>query len=221
VSGDNLIPDEDIALLPSPSLLSLPPKGVTWEDANDSQLIEACILGEERAWTALINRYSRLVYTIPLRFGFSKMVADEIFQETCLILLESLETLRETERVRAWLVTVCRRVSIQHMRQKKEVQSLDAINLDGRHLDGRHLDGRDPPLDAELIQLEQQHIVQEALTKLPARCQQLIKALFFSHPPASYEEIAGQLNISTGSVGPTRSRCLEKLEQEITKATQS
>jgi RNA polymerase sigma factor (sigma-70 family) len=217
-----LIPEEDIALLPSPSLLSLPPKGVTWEDANDTQLIEACILGEERAWTALINRYSRLIYTIPLRFGFSKMVADEIFQETCLILLESLETLREKDRVRSWLVTVCRRVSIQHMRQKKEVQSLDAINLDGHHLeDARHLDGRYPPLDAELIQLEQQHIVREALTKLPARCQQLIKALFFAHPPASYEEIAGQLNISTGSVGPTRSRCLEKLQQEITKATQS
>jgi RNA polymerase sigma factor (sigma-70 family) len=149
------------------------------------------------------------------------MVADEIFQETCLILLESLETLREKDRVRAWLVTVCRRVSIQHMRQKKEVQSLDSINLDSRLSDGRPLDGHYPPLDAELIQLEQQHIVQEALTKLPTRCQQLIKALFFSHPPAPYEEIAGQLNISTGSVGPTRSRCLEKLQQEITKATQS
>ena len=180
---------------------------VNWNDAEDSQLIEACIGGEEQAWVALINRYSRLIYTIPLRFGFSKMVADEIFQETCLILLEKLDSLEQTERVRSWLVTVCKRVCIQHMRQNKDVQSLDVIDVDGRF----------PDLDSELILLEQQHLVQEAMRCLPERCQQLIIALFFEDPPASYDELADRLDISKGSIGPTRSRCLEKLHQEIEK----
>ncbi len=180
---------------------------VIWRDAEDSQLIEACIGGEEQAWAALINRYSRLIYTIPLRFGFSKMIADEVFQETYLILLERLDSLQQTERVRSWLVTVCKRVCIQHMRQSKDVQSLDVIDIDGRF----------PDLDSELILLEQQHLVQEAMQRLPERCQQLIKALFFEEPPASYDDIAARLNISKGSIGPTRSRCLEKLHQEMEK----
>jgi len=194
------------------TLLSIPPMSppadidqVNWEDVDDSQLIEACIGGEEQAWTALINRYSRLIYTIPFRFGFSKMIADEIFQETCLILLESLDSLQQTERVRSWLVTVCKRVCIQHMRQNKDVQSLDVVEIDGRF----------PELDSELIQLEQQYIVQEAMSRLPERCRELIKALFFKVPPLTYDEIVEALNISKGSIGPTRKRCLEKLHQEL------
>lgn len=203
VEGDNLIPDED-TILPATSWLSRGDK-VAWENASDSQLIESCLSGQEDAWGALIQRYSRLIYTIPLRFGFSKMVADEIFQETCLILLENLESLHQKDRVRSWLVTVCRRVCIQHLRQKKEMQSLEAMTLDGRF----------PPLDSELIKLEQEHVVQEAFTNLPPRCQELLKALFFDTPPATYEEIAQKLQVATGSIGPTRNRCLEKLEQEL------
>lgn len=206
LQGDNLIQEKDPTLVLIPSMS--PPADsdqIIWNDAEDSQLIEACIEGEEQAWTALINRYSRLIYTIPLRFGFSKMVADEIFQETCLILLEKLDSLQQTERVRSWLVTVCKRVCIQHMRQNKKVQSLDLMEVDGRF----------PDLDSELILLEQQYLVQEAMQRLPERCQQLVKALFFEEPPASYDEIAALLNISKGSIGPTRSRCLDKLHQEL------
>jgi RNA polymerase sigma factor (sigma-70 family) len=203
-----LIPDKKLALPSTPSSLPTHEDRVAWEDLADNQLIDACIDGDEQAWTTLINRYSRLIYTIPLRFGFPKIVADEVFQETCLTLLESLDSLQEKDRVRSWLVTVCRRVCIQHRRQKKEWQSLDGVTIDGRF----------PPLDSELIQLEQQHLVHEALAKLPPRCQQLLQALFFETPPASYEEIAHQLNISTGSIGPTRIRCLEKLQQELAKS---
>ena len=201
-----MIQEKDHTLLSSPPMA--PPVDtdqMNWENANDSQLIEACIVGEEQAWATLINRYSRLIYTIPLRFGFSKMIADEIFQETCLILLEKLDSLQETDRVRSWLVTVCKRVCIQHMRQNKDVQTIEGLDLDGRF----------PDLDSELILLEQQHLVQEAMQRLPDRCQQLIQALFFEEPPASYDDIASRLNISKGSIGPTRSRCLEKLHQEL------
>jgi RNA polymerase sigma factor (sigma-70 family) len=201
-----LIQEKDHTLLSiSPMLPPVDKDQMNWENADDSQLIAACVQGEEQAWATLINRYSRLIYTIPLRFGFSKMIADEIFQETCLILLEKLDSLQQTERVRSWLVTVCKRVCIQHMRQNKDVQTIEGLELDGRF----------PDLDSELILLEKQHLVQEAMQRLPDRCQQLIQALFFDDPPAPYDDIAAILNISKGSIGPTRSRCLEKLHQEL------
>ena len=201
-----MIQEKDHTLLSiSPMLPPVDKDQMNWENADDSQLIAACVQGEEQAWVTLINRYSRLIYTIPLRFGFSKMIADEIFQETCLILLEKLDSLQQTERVRSWLVTVCKRVCIQHMRQNKDVQTIEGLELDGRF----------PDLDSELILLEKQHLVQEAMQRLPDRCQQLIQALFFDDPPAPYDDVAARLNISKGSIGPTRSRCLEKLHQEL------
>jgi len=35
----------------------------------DSELIDACLKGTGQAWEALIVRYQRLIYSIPLRYG--------------------------------------------------------------------------------------------------------------------------------------------------------
>lgn len=181
---------------------------VNWQTMEDSQLIEACLAGEEAAWTALIQRYSRLIYTIPLRFGFPRVIADEVFQETCLVLLEGLEGLRDRQRISSWLMTVGRRACIQRIRQRQENdQPLEVI-------ENKY---QTPSLESELIWLEQQQLVHTALAKLAPRCQQLLKALFFTVPPPSYEEIARDLDTSVGNIGGTRIRCLKKLYQELVK----
>lgn len=177
-------------------------------DRDDAELIQACLAGEELAWEALIERYSRLIYTIPLRFGFSQLVADEIFQETCLILLERLDTLRERQRLNAWLVTVTRRVCIQRWRQKEASIPVGSVEPQG-------LAGDD--LEDQLLRVERQHLVRQAVGNLDERCQQLLAALFFEVPPWSYETIAQALELPLGSIGPMRARCLEKLRLELAK----
>jgi RNA polymerase sigma factor (sigma-70 family) len=177
-----------------------------WSATPDFQLIEACLSGEEAAWAALLARYGRLIYTIPLRFGFSKTVADEIFQETCLILLEGLNTLEDRQRLSSWLMTVTRRACIQRIRRPS---SPDTEPLH----DSFH--AVHPTVEEELQQLEQQYLVQEALKQLPERDQQLLHALFFEEPRRPYEEIARHLGISEGSIGPLRARSLKRLQQEI------
>ena len=95
---------------------------IDWQKATDTTLIDACLQGEEQAWAMLITRYSRLIYSIPIRFGFPQTIADEIFQETCLALLEGLHTLQNQDRLSSWLMTVSRRSCIRRMRQKSEVE---------------------------------------------------------------------------------------------------
>ncbi len=173
---------------------------------SDAKLIDACLRGDEDAWGTLIERYSRLIYTVPLRFGFPKAVADEVFQETCLILLENLGSLRDRERLSAWLVTVSRRVCIQRWRRSQILETVDLLEIDGLVSDIS---------EERLEQLEEQHRVQQAIETLPMRCQRLIKALFFESPQPSYETIANTLGVPVGSVGPTRARCLERLRQAL------
>lgn len=172
---------------------------------GDAELVAACLSGDEQAWMILIDRYSPLIYTIPLRFGLPKVIADEVFQETCLILLEKLDTLREKDQISSWIMTVARRACIQRWR-RKHIQTVTLQDTDPLP---------DMALEEELVRLEQQYLVHLALAKLPPRCQHLLKALFFTDPPLSYEEIATELSVSTGSIGPTRTRCLEKLKQEM------
>ncbi|MFI7139971.1 RNA polymerase sigma factor [Streptomyces massasporeus] len=49
--------------------------------------------------------------------------------------------------------------------------------------------------------------LREAVRRLPGRCPRLMEALLSPEDP-TYREIAGELGISQGSLGPERSRCL-------------
>lgn len=175
-------------------------------DWSDAALIEACLAGDERAWEILIGRYARLIYTIPLRFGLPKTVADEIFQEVCLILLERLDTLRDRERLGSWLMTVTRRTCIARWRGKSA--TIQHVEL----TEETYRDVGVAPEDLVIEQEEQQFLL-EALKNLSPRCRRLIEILFFHDPPLSYEEIAQELGLPLGSIGPTRKRCLEKLRR--------
>ncbi|MEU3857384.1 sigma-70 family RNA polymerase sigma factor [Streptomyces sp. NPDC028722] len=49
--------------------------------------------------------------------------------------------------------------------------------------------------------------LRDAVRRLPGRCPRLLEALLSPKDP-TYREIAGELGISQGSLGPERSRCL-------------
>ncbi|MFJ9661073.1 sigma-70 family RNA polymerase sigma factor [Streptomyces griseoflavus] len=50
-------------------------------------------------------------------------------------------------------------------------------------------------------------VLRDTVRRLPGRCPRLLGALLSAHDP-TYREIAGELGISQGSLGPERSRCL-------------
>lgn len=78
------------------------------------------------------------------------------------------------------------------------------------------LSRRTPPGAAspELQVLAAEHAgeLDALLARLPARCPQLVAALL-ERPAFSYRELAEELSIPRGSIGPTRSRCLACLRR--------
>lgn len=181
-------------------------------EPDDATLVEACLAGDERAWEILIQRYSRLIYTVPLRFGLPQTVADEIFQETCITLLEKLHTIQNPSRLSAWLVTVSRRCCIQRWRGKKPPETVDIMDIDHPTED---------KVEEKMVRVEQQYLVHEAIKNLNERCQRLLTMLFLDESSPSYEDISNELGISLGSIGPNRARCLKKLQKEIAKLEDS
>ena len=76
----------------------------------------------------------------------------------------------------------------------------------------------DPPVGADLEQLERQAAVRLALTGIPERCRRLLSALYYEDPPPAYAELAHRLGVPVGSLGPTRARCMEKLREQLAGA---
>lgn len=71
------------------------------------------------------------------------------------------------------------------------------------------------PDPAELALTAEHHrAVRAAVHRLPGRCARLMTA-FLSPRDLTYREIAGELGISQGSLGPERSRCLGCLRRML------
>ncbi|WP_411106442.1 RNA polymerase sigma factor [Streptomyces sp. cmx-4-9] len=73
--------------------------------------------------------------------------------------------------------------------------------------------GHAGPEDA-LLHGEARRALRSAVARLPGRCPELMKA-FLSPRDLTYREIAGELGISQGSLGPVRSRCLGCLRRML------
>jgi len=184
---------------------------------SDLQLVLDCRRGDQLAWEKLIQRYQRLIYTIPLRAGLDEDQAAEIFQDVFTTLFQKLNDIEEPEKLQAWLVTTARRKTWRTISKAERERVIDVSS--GQLADDAEPVFRDesPLPDEQLLMLEEQHRVRLAVSLLDERCRTLVQMLFYNSEPLSYQEIAAALQIPEGSVGPTRARCLGKLLRLLQK----
>jgi RNA polymerase sigma factor (sigma-70 family) len=169
---------------------------------GDPELIQACLRGDKAAWDALVERYGRLVYSIPRRYGLTAEDADDVFQGVFLTAYRALGNLKDRSRLSSWLITTTHRECWRVGKRSSRYPNLD-----------EQIDNVAEPKEEQVEDWERRHLVRQALASLGGRCEQLLKLLFMEQHEASYERIAEKLEMKIGSIGPTRARCLEKLEQ--------
>lgn len=186
-------------------------------EQSDEELVLACGQGDEAAWSALVARYQRLLYTIPRRAGLDEDTAADILQQTFLRLLENLQKIQQPEQIHAWLVTTARRETLHFLRQRKKAPQVSLDAGEGDKSKEHEFPAAEPLADEVLLEMERQHRVRTAVTNLDERCRNLITLLFYREPQIQYSEIARVLSISEGSIGPMRARCLQKLLDRLNK----
>jgi RNA polymerase sigma factor (sigma-70 family) len=180
---------------------------------RDRELLSACLQGDDAAWEALIARYQRLIYSIPIKLGLSPNDAADVFQSVCLKLLEHISTLRNQDNISSWLITTTRRESWRLARHRRREHVIIPDEADDGSDELSQLPDRQVPVDEQQAALEQQQILRQAVEQLPERCRKLITLLFYSGADLSYDEVARQLGIPRDSMGPTRARCLARLKK--------
>jgi RNA polymerase sigma factor (sigma-70 family) len=167
---------------------------------SDPALVQGCLDGDETAWKQLVDRYGRLVYSIPRRYGLSVADAEDIFQNVFTIVFRQLGSLRDQTRLSAWVITITHRQTQRLLRGLPDHESIDdeANSADAQALEG-------------IQRWERRQMLHEAMSQLDPRCRQLLTDLLRESVP-NYEELAGRLGMAVGSIGPTRARCFKKLE---------
>jgi len=168
----------------------------------DAELIARCRNGDQTAWTELVTRYQRLVYSVTRTLCPTVQDAADVFQQVWLELYQQLPSLRNTEALPAWLITVTRRRTYAAFNSSSRSVPL---NLEPMEITS---DSTDP-----IRAIENEHAVERAMEQLPERCRRLIELLYFNIDEPSYSDVAEMLGIPVSSIGPNRARCFEKLKK--------
>jgi RNA polymerase sigma factor (sigma-70 family) len=183
---------------------------------SDDDLVAGCLRGEQAAWDGLVDRYAALIYSIPLKYGFSEPDAADVFQSVCLVLLEKLGSVRAPRGLAAWIITTTTRecLAVVRKRWRQDTRSI----ADGSLAAAVELIDPERLPEDEVLSLERQHLVRTAVSQLPANCRRLVEAFFSDLPEPSYKQLANSLGVPMNSLGPTRARCLEKLRRLLQAA---
>lgn len=182
-------------------------------ELTDEELIAECRNDNPVAWEELVKRYRRLIFTIPRRAGLNEDDSADIFQQVFSLLIQNLHRIKQPAQIQAWLVTTARRETIHFLKKQKrqpvskndEENELEVLNVPDKNL----------LADEVLLKLEAQNKVRNAVESIDEKCRKLLEMLFYWQNPPPYSEIAENLGISEGSIGPTRARCLEKVLKKI------
>ena len=173
-----------------------------------AMLLESARQGDQVAWDALVERFNGLVWSIARGYRLDVADAQDAVQMTWLRLVEHLNRISDPERLAAWLATTARRECLQLLRKasRDRPAALESTVSD--------IPDPDEPVDAAMLLAERDRALWRALSSIGKRCQQLLRVLMASPPPA-YKEVAAALDMPIGTIGPTRQRCLGKLRQVV------
>jgi len=182
---------------------------------QDTTLVKECLSGNRRAWEELVKRYSRLIYGIALRRNLSEDDAADVFQTVCIKLLANLEKLKDDQHLLGWMITTAKHECSHLLRQRQRHQTSLPPVLSESILESRSVGDVWP--DDLVMQLEEEHLVHLAVADMNIRCRQLIELLYLTDPPTTYLDVSRRLDIPSGSIGPTRARCLKGLKEKLMK----
>jgi RNA polymerase sigma factor (sigma-70 family) len=185
-------------------------------EASPAALVQRCLQGDANAWHQLVDRYARLVHSVPARYGLTSAEVEDVGQEVFLVLAQNLHTIDDPDRLPAWLVTTARRLCWRMVQRRRREQPLEDEPEHGDEFPTRpELVSPLPTPEEALDGWNQQAVLQAAVARLSERCRKLIEMIFLDTREPSYDEISALLNIPKGSIGPTRNRCLGQLRLQL------
>jgi RNA polymerase sigma factor (sigma-70 family) len=178
--------------------------------ADDAKLVEKCLRGEEDAWRVLLSKYKNLIFSVPIKYGFSREESADIFQSVCLDLLYDLKRLREPRALAGWLIRITYNKCF-HQQQLAHRQATQNGQIELAVATEEIPENR-------LHELQREEALRTALRSSSPRCHKLVEMLFFESPARPYDEVARSLTLSLGSIGAIRRRCLDDLRKTLEEA---
>lgn len=182
--------------------------------AEDSQIIQRALAGDETAYKKLMKKYHDAIFNFIFKMVRDREQVEDLTQEAFIKAFGSLRKFNDEFAFSTWLYKIATNNSIDYIRKRKlQVYSIDKP-IDAR--DSEYvfeLPDEGYEADQELISDQRAVMIRNAIGKLPPKYRKVIELRHVEEK--SYEEIADVLNLPIGTVKAHIFRARELLYRQL------
>lgn len=187
--------------------------GESTEDRDDTALVRRAQSGDGRAFESLYRSHVALVRHVARDNVKDPAALDDLVQEVFTRAFVHLPRLREPERFRPWLLSICRRAAIDQRRLRQSSRSV----LDPDAGVDTASDAAGPAASAEIrAELASVH---DAVARLPRR--DALALNLVGHLGFGPAEVAAALGVSTGAAKVVVHRARQRLRAVLDVETEA
>lgn len=183
-----------------------------YRSLGDPELMELCAAKDEDAFSEIVGRYERFVYSAVFAELKNTDDAFDVSQEVFIRLYNAAGGFRCESTLKTWLYRMCKNCAYDYMRKYYKNRAVSLTVTDDGDENSGEIDivSEETPED-EVLKKEKIHAVREAILKLPDEQKDVI--VLREIEGLQYSEIAVMLGISEGTVKSRISRGREALKK--------
>jgi len=161
---------------------------------NDQELVQAYIKGDQSAIEVLINRHRSKVYTYILLTIKNQQLAEDLFQETFIKVIQSLRDgkYRDNGRFLSWVIRIAHNLIIDHFRKEKQMNSVSNDDTDVDLFNSKKLS--DDNIEELIVSSQIKAEIRSLIYELPEDQREVV--LLRHYGGLSFKEIADQTDVS-------------------------
>ena len=180
---------------------------------NDVELIQSVLDGDENAFAELVNKHKKAVHALAWRVIGDFHIAEDITQDTFLIVYQRLHTLKDPNQFLGWLYVIARRQCYAWLRKKRiRTQPLEDAEtaMIGKDVYSQHVADERANTAIDV----QREVVKRLLAKLKESERTVMTLHYLGE--MKVEEISKFLGVSVGTIKSRLQRARKRLQKEET-----
>jgi RNA polymerase sigma factor (sigma-70 family) len=161
---------------------------------SDQNLVQSYIKGDHSAIEVLINRHRSKVYTYILLTIKNQQLAEDLFQETFIKVIQSLRSgkYKDNGKFLSWVIRIAHNLIIDHFRKEKQMNTLSNDDSEVDLFNSKKLS--DSNIEELIIHGQIRSEVRSLINELPEDQREVV--LLRHYGGLSFKEIADQTDVS-------------------------
>jgi RNA polymerase sigma factor (sigma-70 family) len=161
---------------------------------SDYELVQEFVNGSSASLEVLINRHRKKVYTYILLLVKNQCLAEDIFQDTFIKVIKSLQDGRyiDNGRFLSWVLRIAHNLVIDHFRREKQLNTISNDSYETDILNSKKL--ADRTIEDHLINDQISKDIRRLIQELPEDQKEVI--ILRHYCGLSFKEIADHTNVS-------------------------